>query len=270
MTPVRRFAEVIGDPIDQSKSPAIHNFWLDRLGLADSYTAFRVERGGLPAYLGLRRSDPNWLGCNVTMPLKLDAATIADEVSDRAAAAGASNLLVARDGRIAAGNTDVGAVLALLAPRVASAAGVTLLGSGGAARAVLVALKALGVDDVRIQARDLSAAFKLAVEFGLAEEPRTFDQPIESGGLVNATPVGMAGMAPITIDISAMPAQGWVFDMVTSPVTTRLLESARARGLATIDGIAMLIEQASESFAILFGAEAPRQLDPDLLAVLRA
>lgn len=265
------FAEVIGDPIAQSKSPAIHAFWLEKAGLAFGYRATRVSRAELPDHLAKRRSDPDWRGCNVTMPLKLDAVIQADEASDRAVAAGAANVLVPKDGKLLAGNTDVGGVLQLLGPLFAKGApgGITLLGNGGAARAVLVALRLLGIAGVRIQARDLGSAYKLAVEFGLDEEPRQFDAPIDSGGLVNATPMGMAGGPALAVDLRGMPKHGWVFDMVSDPVETALLLSARNRGLTTIDGLSMLVEQAAASFMLLFGSEAPRQDDAALLARLR-
>jgi len=272
MTSAGGYAEVIGDPIDHSKSPNIHNFWLRKLGLAFDYRPRRVTRAELPTYVKDRRDDALWRGCNVTMPLKLDAVMLADETSDRAVAAGAANILVHNEGLLLAGNTDVGGVLNLLGPRLQDGieGGITLLGNGGAARAVLVALRMLGLDDIRIQARDLSAAYKLAVEFGLAEQPSTFDRPIDSEGLINATPLGMAGIPPFSIDIRQMPAKGWVFDMATEPAETPLLRDARDRGMATIDGIAMLVEQAAASFMLLFDAEAPRQFDEELMASLRA
>lgn len=266
------YAEVIGDPIVQSRSPAIHQFWLEKAGLAFDYRATRVTRAELPDYVANRRADPAWRGCNVTMPLKLDAVILADAADDRAVAAGAANLLVPRDGRILAGNTDVGAILRLLGPRLGKGApdGITLLGNGGAARAVLVALRMLGIGNVRIHARDLSAALKLAVEFGLEDAPRPFDQPVASGGLINATPLGMVGVDAVTIDIAAMPAGAWVFDMVPDPNQTPLLRAAQARGLGMIDGLSMLVEQAADSFTLLFGQEAPRQYDVELMARLRA
>ena len=272
MTSSAGYAEVIGDPIAHSKSPAIHSFWLRKLGLDFDYGATQVDRGGLQDFIRQRRDDVRWRGCNVTMPLKLDALMLAEGASDRAIAAGAANLLLPKDGALLAGNTDVGGVLHLLGQMLqkqGADAGVTVLGNGGAARAVLVALRMTAVATVRIQARDLSAAYKLAVEFGLSEQPRSFDQPIDSDGLVNATPLGMAGVAPFAIDISRMPAKGWVFDMVTEPTDTPLLRSARERGLATIDGLAMLVEQAADSFRLLFAAEPPRQHDTELLLTLR-
>ena len=272
MTSTAGYAEVIGDPIAQSKSPAIHRFWLEQVGLDCEYRATRITRTELPEYLETRGHDPAWRGCNVTMPLKLDAAMLADDASDRAVAAGAANILVPRDGVLLAGNTDVGGVLQLLGQRLAKGApgGITLLGNGGAARAVLVALRMLNVEDVTIQARDLSAAYKLAVEFRLSREPRRFDAEIDSGGLINATPMGMANVQPASVGIDRMPPEGWVFDLVTEPAETLLLRAARQRGLATIDGLAMLVEQATESFMLLFAHEAPRRLDAELMARLRA
>jgi shikimate dehydrogenase len=272
MTPETGIAEVIGDPIAHSRSPAIHKFWLETLGLDFDYRATRVGRAELPAYVADRRADASWRGCNVTMPLKLDAIMQADEASDRAVAAGAANLLLRKDAGILAGNTDVGAILELLGPRLQQNpdGSITLLGNGGAARAVLVALRMLGHGQVRIQARDIGEAYKLAVEFGLEEEPRRFDVPIDSAGLVNATPLGMSGHPPVAIDLALMPIQGWVLDMVTEPVETALILAARQRGLATFDGLDMLVEQAAVSFMLLFGHEAPRELDAQLMARLRS
>lgn len=269
MTSAAPFAEVIGDPVAHSRSPAIHRFWLEALDLAGDYRATRVERGDLANFLAERRSDPAWRGCNVTMPLKLDALMLADKRSDRAAAAGAANLLFVKDGDLLAANTDVGAVVRLIRPLIGETGAITLLGNGGAARAVLVALRLVGFGNVRLQARDLAEARKLAVEFDLGSEPASFDSPIAGEGLINATPLGMTGHPPMPLDLTAMPASGWVMDMVTDPDPTALIASARQRGLRTIDGLAMLVEQAAASFELLFGRPAPRDRDPDLMLALR-
>jgi shikimate dehydrogenase len=266
-----RYAEVIGDPIEHSRSPQIHRFWLDAAGLPGDYRATRVTRAELPGFIESRRADPLWLGCNVTMPLKLDALLLAGESTDRATAAGAANLLVRRDGELVAANTDVGAVMRLVGPLFDSGVPprTTVLGAGGAARAVLVALRLLGVGDVRLQARDISGARALAVEFGLPEPPSPFDRPIDSGGLVNATPLGMTGHPPFALDMSAMPTGGWVFDLVSDPCPTPLVEQARARGLKVIDGLDMLVEQAAAAFELLFGEKPDRARDDALFAMLR-
>ena len=269
----RPYAEVIGDPIKHSLSPVIHRFWLHALGIEADYRRHRVARADFPAFLAARRTDSDWRGCNVTMPLKLDAVALADDSTDRAVAAGAANLLIPRDGKLLAGNTDVGGVRALFERLIANGVpvrSVTLLGNGGAARAILVALHDLGLDQVRIQSRDHGAAVKLAVEFGLREAPRSFTEPVESDLLVNATPMGMAGQADVAIDISGMPSTGLILDLVTDPANTALLRAARARGLATLDGLDMLVEQAADSFPLLFGSEPPRDRDAALFAKLRA
>ena len=261
------YAEVIGDPVEHSLSPVIHRFWLDMLGIKADYRRRKVTRADLPVYLAERMRDPDWRGANVTMPLKLDAAALADEATDRAVAAGAANVLMKRDGKLVAANTDVGAIAALLArlhKAKAAMGSVTLLGNGGAARAALVALKLVGIGAVRIQARDMAEAMKLAVEFGLEAEPAPLTAPIVSDGLVNATPLGMAGRDCLNCNLAHLPANGWVFDMVTDPPETPLLTAARNRGLAVLTGLDMLVEQAAASFTLFFGAEPPRDRDSEL------
>ena len=261
------YAEVIGDPIEHSLSPMIHRFWLDALGIEADYRRRQVPRADLSAYLKERMRDPDWRGANVTMPLKLDAAALADEATDRAVAAGAANVLMKRDGKLVAANTDVGAIAALLArlhEAKAAMGSVTLLGNGGAARAALVALKLVGIHAVRIQARDMAEAMKLAVEFGLEAGPALLTAPIVSDGLVNATPLGMAGRDCLNCNLDHLPANGWVFDMVTDPPETPLVTAARNRGLAVLTGLDMLVEQAAASFTLFFGAEPPRDRDGEL------
>lgn len=266
------YSEVIGDPIDHSLSPVIHQFWLDRLAIKASYGRRKVSREELPAYLAARRQDSDWRGSNVTMPLKLDAVALADGVADWAVAAGAANVLMMRESKLIAANTDVGAIAALLSrlhQAKARMGSVILLGNGGAARAALVALKLVGLTNVRIQARDLAAARKLAVEFGLDVGPELFTAPIVSDGLINATPLGMPGRECLNCDLDKMPQDGWVFDMAPDPDGTPLLRAAEARGLQRVGGLDMLIEQAATSFQLFFGQEAPRDADPELWQRLR-
>lgn len=261
------YAEVIGDPIDHSMSPLIHGFWLEALSLNADYRRRRIGRRQLPSYLADRRTDKDWRGSNVTMPLKLDAVRLADGAADWAIAAGAANVLMMREGKLIAANTDVGAIASLLSRLAAAEArmdSVILLGNGGAARAALVALKLAGISNVRIQARDLSQATKLAVEFGLEVKPEPLIAPIVSDGLINATPLGMAGLDCLNCDLDRMPDQGWVFDMVYDPAETPLIASAKQRGLQTVDGMQMLVEQAATSFKLFFGADPPRDRDAEL------
>ena len=267
------YAEVIGDPIDHSLSPTIHSFWLEALGIGADYGRRRVTRADLPGYIAEKRVDPDWRGSNVTMPLKLDAIGLADSAADLAVTAGAANVLMMREGQLVAANTDVGAIAALLSrlnEAKARMGSVILLGNGGAARAALVALKLVGLANVRIQARDLAEARKLAVEFGLDVAPELFTAPIVSDGLINATPLGMPGRDCLNCDLQHMPSGGWVFDMITEPAETPLIEAARARGLNTVNGLQMLVEQAATSFKLFFGKDPPRDRDAKLWQTLKA
>ena len=267
------YAEVIGDPIDHSLSPLIHGFWIDALKLEASYGRRKLSRAELPAYLAEQRADPHWRGSNVTMPLKLDAVALADGAADWAVAAGAANVLMIRDGKLIAANTDVGAIAALLSrlnQAKARMGSVILLGNGGAARAALVALKLVGISNVRIQARDLAEATRLAVEFGLEVEPELFTAPIVSDGLINATPLGMAGRDCLNCELDRMPAGGWVFDMAYDANETPLIAAARERELHRVDGMHMLVEQAATSFKLFFGKDAPRDRDAELWQKLKA
>ena len=269
---MKPYAEVIGDPIEHSLSPLIHSFWIEALGIDAEYRRRKVTRADLPAYLAERRADKNWRGSNVTMPLKLDAIALADGATDRAVAAGAANLLMMREGKLGAANTDVGAI-AILLKRLHDAkarmGSVTLFGNGGAARAALVALKLIGLTSVRIQARDLAEARKLAVEFGLDVGPVPLTDPVETDGLINATPLGMTGRDCLNCDLAHVPQGGWVFDMVTDPADTPLLQAARERGLATVTGLDMLVEQAASSFKLFFDHDPPRDRDEQLWQKLK-
>lgn len=266
-----RYAEVIGDPIDQSKSPIIHAHWLKELGMEGDYRRTKVAEEDFAAWLAERRADPAWRGANVTMPLKLAALSAADSKSDRAITAGAANLLLPEDGKLLAGNSDVGAIAYLMAQlhdQGAPMRRLHLFGTGGAARAALVALRTVGVDDVTIHSRNRQKAIKLAVEFGI-RKPVAFDQKPDGDGLINATPLGMVGHNCLNCDVGSMNADGWVFDMVSSPADTPLVQAARARGMTTVDGIAMLVEQAASSFELFFGSPPKRARDDELFAMLR-
>jgi len=264
------YAEVIGDPIAHSQSPVIHGFWLKALRIDADYRRTLVTRADFPVYLAKRRADPDWRGCNVTMPLKLDAVSLADDATDRAVAAGAANLLLPREGKLIAGNSDVAGVITViqrLQEAGAAMGSVTVLGTGGAARAVLVALRFCKVGKVIIEARDMAEARKLSVEFGLDDPPQLFDTPVTTDGLINATPLGMPDHPDLCCELDTMPPKGWVFDLVTL-ADTPLIERARARGLHVANGLSMLVEQAAESFPLLFGANPPRELDAALFAEL--
>jgi shikimate dehydrogenase len=283
----RPYAEVIGDPIAQSKSPAIHNFWLAKLGIDAEYRACHVKSDQLPDYLAARRDDLAWRGCNVTMPHKQAVMPLLALVEQPAARVGAVNTIYpTSDGLLVGQNTDVAGFLEPLEPFLAQPSLMRMarvFGAGGAARAVVAALAARGFIVV-LAARDPAKARSLIDELAPGADHHAVDlahfTPAtdfafdDRAGIldlvVNASPLGMAGQAPLLLDFSHVPPGAVVYDIVTHPLDTPLLAEARARGLPTIDGLSMLIGQAAAAFEMFFGQPVPRQHDAELRALLTA
>lgn len=260
----RAYAEVIGDPIAQSKSPAIHGFWLEQLGVEGRYDRCHVPAADLPDYLTARRKDPDWRGCNVTMPHKQAVLPLLDAVDPLATRIGAVNTIVREHDLLVGYNTDAPGFLEPLAGRTFET--VTVIGAGGAARAVLAALADAGTHWVSLQNRSLDKAEALLAEFGLSGSASALGAGCRTADLlVNTSALGMAGQPPLPPGLLDDVAPGGVvYDIVTTPLDTILLQDARARGLVTVDGLAMLIGQADHAFARFFGHQPPRDLDAGL------
>ena len=265
------YAEVIGDPISHSKSPIIHNFWLHKLGIYAEYRACRVEPAGLGDYLAARRSDPNWRGCNVTIPHKVAIVSRLDHFFPEAKLLGAVNTVVNHDG-LSGANTDMRGFAEPFRDRFPERGKALLIGTGGAARAIFIALAGLDFEPVMVAGRSLDSVSAFLDVLNQEERyPQTLADslpPVDV--LVNATPLGMAGMLPLDIDLSPLPPTAIVYDIVYSPLETGLLRQARQRGLRTIDGLTMLIGQADAAFQHFFGGIPPRQHDGELRALLTA
>lgn len=288
----RPYAEVIGDPIAQSKSPAIHRFWLDKLRIDADYRACLVQADGLAAYIADRRADPLWRGCNITMPHKQTVIPLLDDLDPLAERVGAVNTIIrSTDQRLTGCNTDVAGVAEPL--RLMPIGGypdhiatcVYIIGAGGAARGAIVGAQQAGPFDIDIFNRTVEKAHPLAVMANAAAGEahplehltpiRNPDDELEgqrySHILINASSMGMLGNPPVPIDLSFYYPDTIVFDMVYSPLETPLLAEARRRGLRTIDGLAMLIGQAAEAFRKFFGFDPPREDgDAELRALLTA
>ena len=273
----RPYAEVIGDPVAHSKSPTIHNFWLGLRGIAADYERCHVRPQELTDYFVARRADPLWRGCNVTIPHKQAVMTSLDEIAPRAAKVGAVNT-VWRDaaGGLHGTNTDVDGVSEALrrAPDLAGRTAV-VLGAGGAARAAFAHLEALACASVRVVARDHRKAAATLDQFELPAQFSAFDDSApfaEAAVVINATQLGMTGQAamPRTLidGLCRAAPDCLVFDMVYAPLETPLLKAARSFGLATSDGLEMLIGQAARAFELFFGASAPRERDVELRRLL--
>jgi shikimate dehydrogenase len=285
--PAPPYAEVIGDPIAQSKSPAIHGFWLNRLGLAGDYRACHIRPAELADYLRQRAADPTWRGCNVTMPHKQTVMARLDRIDPLAARVGAVNTVVREDdGSLSGFNTDVAGFLEPLQPWLARQhlfRMARVLGAGGAARAIVAALAERNVTIV-LAARDRAKAEALLVELDPAGEHHAVDLAHFADAtdfafddragcfdlIVNASPLGMAGQPPLAFDISHAPPGSVVYDIVTHPLDTVLLQDAREAGFRTIDGLAMLIGQAAAAFEKFFGQAPPREADAELRSLLGA
>jgi shikimate dehydrogenase len=247
------YAEVIGDPIAHSKSPLIHKFWLEKLGLDGDYRAMRVTAEELPAYLESRGTDPDWRGCNVAMPLKELAFALLDK-DPTTRRIGALNTVVRREENELSGhNTDwQGLNLALDTVRL-DPKSVAIIGTGGAARAALAEMRMQKVPHTIMIARSPEKAKALLDRFALAGEVLPLGSAPEADLLINATPLGMRGYPPLEIGLDGLSANATVLDMVYEPLKTPLLAAARARELKVIDGLTMLIHQASMAFIHFFG-----------------
>jgi shikimate dehydrogenase len=278
------FAEVIGDPIAQSKSPAIHGFWLASLGIKADYRATKVESDRLGAFLDMRRADADWRGCNVTMPHKQAVIPWLDRLDPLAASVGAVNTIVPEDGILTGYNTDVPGFLEPLRGlldqthyfRMAR-----VLGTGGAARAIvkgladeklLIVLAGRNPDKARALLDELDPQGEHhAVDIAHFADPTDFafdDREQCLDLVVNASSLGMTGQPPLAFDISHAPPGSIFYDIVTSPLETAFLQSARNAGFRTVDGLSMLIGQADHAFRRFFHALPPRDLDAKLRAAL--
>jgi shikimate dehydrogenase len=255
------YAEVIGDPISHSKSPLIHKFWLGKLAIEADYRAVRVTVDDLPAYLAARRQDPDWRGCNVTLPHKAAVVPLVDEL--RTWGSVPVNCIVSEEGRLIGHNTDMTGVSRALTEGTEEP--ICLIGAGGAAQAAIAALDILSAYQFNLIARDAAKAAPLAEPYGEYGRVFGFDAAAEAvrgcEGLINASPLGMDGFEPIpeTIltSLHLLRADAFVFDMVYAPIETELLRRAAALGLKTVDGLTMLIGQAEHAFELFFGQPPP-------------
>ncbi|MFT3966899.1 MAG: shikimate dehydrogenase [Sphingobium sp.] len=273
MTDSLPYAEVIGDPISHSKSPLIHNYWLNALGIEAEYRKTHVTREGLAAYFLDRRADPDWLGCNVTIPHKVAVMDYVTDPSDIRGRIGAMNTIACETGGPLIGtNTDAGGFLQPLEALGWRGREAVLIGAGGAALAIGFALAAKGMEHVIIMARDAAKGQALLDHAGLQGRVIGFADPLPATRLlINSSPLGMTGQPPLDLDLAPLAEDATVYDIVYAPLETSLLRAARDRGLATIDGLAMLIGQAALAFEIFFDALPPREDDDaELRALLTA
>jgi shikimate dehydrogenase len=265
------YAEVIGDPISQSKSPLIHGFWIDALGLDASYARRHVLAADLAGYFAERQADPDWRGCNITVPHKLAALDHVGDPGDVRASIGAINAVLRQGDGLIGTNTDAAGFYTPIADRDLAGKPVVVIGAGGAARAVLFALARAGVGPVTLLNRNVLKAAALLSAFGLKGKALPLGSAIPAAALlVNTSTLGMVGQPDLDIDLTPLPDDALVYDVVYAPIETPLLAQADARGLETVDGLEMLVGQAAIAFELFFGVAPPRDRDEELRTLLLA
>lgn len=270
------YAEVIGDPIAHSKSPIIHKFWLEKLGLEADYRACLVRPGELGGYFEARSRDENWRGCSITMPHKIEALRYAHKPRDPSFPVEPINVAVRREnGRLEGLNTDLNGLFEPLRRLLGGQLGedrgpAIVIGAGGVLYSVTAALSIFGFGPIWIALRDAAKMARIAEDYGgIRGIPIPLSDPLPRANLlINASPLGMSGFPPFPLSLDSIEAEGIVFDLVYAPVETALLREARARGLRTIDGLEMLVGQAAMAFPIFFGLPAPRDHDAELREIL--
>jgi shikimate dehydrogenase len=263
---------VIGWPVEHSRSPAIHRYWLELYGIDGAYEKEAVRPEELAVFLG-SLGDRGYAGANVTLPHKEEALRLATIADESARAIGAANTLwLDGTGRLNASNTDAYGFMTNLnqeAPHWNKGRRpVMVLGAGGASRAILYGLIAQGASRILLANRTRDRAEALAGTFGPAVSVVDWDARNQAlagcGLLVNATSLGMTGKEPLDIEVEALPEDAVVADIVYSPLETPLLAAARATARQAVEGLGMLLYQAVPGFERWFG------LRPEVTKELRA
>lgn len=249
-------AFITGFPVKHSRSPIIHNYWIGQLGLDAVYERAEIHPDDFPDFIArLRDGSLGYVGGNVTIPHKEMAATLADHRDALVEELGAANTLWVEDGRVHATNTDMQGFLGNLderAPGWDRISKAIVLGAGGASRAVIGGLKSRGIGEIHVVNRTVGKAKELASQFG----PTVWAHPMDAleevttgaGLFVNTTSLGMHGQAVPELPLERLAQGAVVNDAVYIPLETPILAQARRQGLATVDGLGMLLHQAVPAF----------------------
>jgi shikimate dehydrogenase len=269
-------AGIIGMPVVHSRSPVIHNFWLNAHGIRGAYVPLAVAperlKDALPGLVAL-----GFRGCNVTMPHKQTAMTLLDRVNETAQRIGAVNTIVVEaDGTLSGFNNDGNGFVQSLRDALpgwrADAGPILVLGAGGSARAVVVALLENGARQIRIANRTAAKAQAIAEEFGPAVSAIDWaERNAAMAGialLVNCTNQGMIGKPALDVDLARLAPSTLVADLIYTPLETPFLAEARLRGCVTVNGLGLLLNQARLAFKAWFGVLP--DVTPDLLKAVHA
>jgi shikimate dehydrogenase len=254
-----KIAGVIGWPVGHSRSPRLHGYWLDRYKVDGAYIPLPVSLDRFPeALAGLAAA--GFRGVNVTVPHKEQAFEACSSLDEHARRIGAVNTIVFSEDGIHGSNTDAFGFMQNIRHNADWRGGISVvLGAGGAARAICVALIDAGSTEIRLVNRTRSRAETLAKEFGpiisVYEWKDRSDTLLGASLLVNSTTLGMTGQDALKIGLDALPPNAIVNDIVYAPLETKLLARARARGNPVVDGLGMLLHQARPGFEAWFGVQ---------------
>jgi len=266
-------AGVIGWPVAHSLSPVLHGYWLKEHGIEGTYEKIPAAPEDFQGTIARLRAD-GYAGVNVTVPHKEAAFALANSNDAVAQSAGATNLLIFHGDGICGRNTDAYGLAASLQENIGRLDGreAVLLGAGGAARGAILSLDQLGVGTIHLRARDGAKAHKLASSLAQHVKAKILPGALsdwsavarQAALVVNSTSAGMEGNPPLHLDLSVLPNNAAICDIVYSPLETQLLKDAKASGRKAIDGLGMLMHQAVPSFEAFFG------MRPEVTSGLRA
>lgn len=265
-------AGVMGCPVMHSRSPLMHNYWMRQMGLNGVYVPLEIRPGTLE--VALRGLHPlRFSGVNVTIPHKLEAMRIVDELDDVAEKIGAISCIAVRDdGSLFGTNNDWRGFIANIKASCpewrADAGPATVIGAGGGARAVCYGLLAEGVPEIRLVNRTEAHAERIASDLGGPIRPVAWDKRHDAlegvATVANATSLGMVGQPGLDLRLDALPAGALAADIIYSPMETAFLAAARARGNVTVGGLGMLLHQGPPAWKLWF------DLEPTVTEELRA
>ncbi len=252
-------AGVIGHPISHSKSPSIHGYWLKHYGIEGEYKTYDIDPAKLEAGVRVLLED-GLVGFNVTLPHKQNIMSLCQTVSDEARLIGAVNTItILKNGNLHGHNTDAFGFAQNLKETVPdfkwSGATATVIGAGGAARAVLYALHQNGITDIRLTNRTRESAENLGAFYHakIVDWDDRHSLARDTDLMINTTSLGMKGQPLLDIDLTGIRDQTVVYDIVYTPLMTPLLQQAEQKGAKIVTGIGMLLHQARPGFEAWFG-----------------
>jgi shikimate dehydrogenase len=269
-------AGVMGYPVMHSRSPKLHNYWLEKHGLLGAYVPLAIQPEGLLAAL---KALPalGFAGCNITVPHKVAAMPAMASIDPVATRIGAINCVTVRpDGSLHGSNNDGFGYIASIRERFpdwrAEAGPIVVLGAGGGSRAVVAALADAGAREIRLVNRTRGKAERIASDYGapvvVQDWEQRADAVADAAMLVNTTSLGMHGQPALDMPLDRLPASALVSDIIYIPKETQLLAAARARGNRTVNGLGMLLNQARPAFRDWFGILP--EVTPELRAMIEA